>query len=229
MTEDEEMTAHGERLQALGSIQARYGWWLLLVGLFALALHVQLVDCGLFTEAAGVEACSEPVLAPLLGIEISPLVLWAASPAIIALLTLAMLGAINAAAEVLASSGRLTEWGGSPDGYVDTKPNAIDLAFFVHPAFGRSSSHAWLQRAGKGLRWVSRRRYTLVVTLLGAEAAVISRESFKVAAATEHSFLGHDVLNQLGVLFLMFVLVRLVYMLRLSMAPVEIQDDAAGL
>ena len=220
----------GDRLKALGSIQARYTWWMLLVSLFAIALHARLVECGLFSgDPDAINRCSEPIVAPLLGIELSPLVLWAASPSLIALLALTLLGSINAAIEALVKLGGFARWGDSPSGYVDQHPNSIDLAGFVHPMFGRSGSNKLARFIACILRWLSRRKYTAFVSLQLFVASYITWHIFTLRSDRGEQFLGQDAFLVLGSLLILMSLSRLLYMVVLSIWPATAdQSDGHG-
>lgn len=218
--QEEAVSDWGERLKALGGIQSRYTWWMLLVSLFAIALHARFVDCGLFaSDPAPFGSCAEPILAPLLGVELSPLVLWAATPSLIALLASTLLGSINAAAEALVKMGKLEQWGGAPSDYVDVQPNSIDLAAFVHPAFGRSG---FTKALAAILNWLSRRRYTLFVGLALIEAAYINWHSYTLRSEQTQPIPGHDIFWLLAFVFIAMAVTRMLYMVRLSMRPVPV-------
>jgi hypothetical protein len=105
------------RLQALGKMQARYLWFLVIASIFYLGL-----------SSGTLRPTNGEVKVPVLNLELGVAPILAAGPAVLSFLVLVVMGALRA-------YGRATENLGiersDPRGEAtDTEPNFLDLAFY---------------------------------------------------------------------------------------------------
>jgi len=112
------------RMQAVGSAQARYLWFLLVLGIFYWALHAEVSD-----------AASDPgntLSVPIVDLEISAPAVWASGPGVLSFVVLAVFGALRAygRAERKLQLDTDLALSGSTEPF-DLHPNAIDLAVYT--------------------------------------------------------------------------------------------------
>ena len=106
-----------ERAKAVGATQARYLWALLILILFYAALQLENVSGG-----------SAAVKVPMVGLELSRMVVLASGPGVLSLIVLAIVGSMRALRR-----GREQALKGHTDEEFDLHPNVIDLAFYAPP------------------------------------------------------------------------------------------------
>lgn len=106
-----------ERAKAVGATQGRYLWALLILMLFYAALQVENVSGG-----------SASVKVPVVGLELSRMVVLASGPAVLSLIVLAIVGSMRALRR-----GREQALKTHTGEEFDLHPNVIDLAFYAPP------------------------------------------------------------------------------------------------
>ena len=106
-----------ERVNAIGATQARYLWVLLILMLFYAALQVETVSLP-----------AAPVKVPIVGLEISSIVVLSSGPGVLSLIVMAIAGSMRALRR-----GREAGLAGHTGEEFDLHPNVIDLAFYAPP------------------------------------------------------------------------------------------------
>jgi hypothetical protein len=117
-----------ERANAVGATQARYLWALLILILFYAALQVENASGG-----------SASVRVPIVGLELSRIVVLASGPGVLSLIVLAIVGSMRALRR-----GREQALKSHTGEEFDLHPNVIDLAFYAPP--GSASPFVHLAR-----------------------------------------------------------------------------------
>ena len=171
-----------ERYASLGRAHSRYLWAILVLSGFFWAIQASLVQSctirggpidliadlsGGFPDVAA-ESCAPPAdqapfVLPVIGLPVSPTVIWLAAPGVLSLLVLTLLGALAAASDVLQKLGDIETPGEARREVIDTEPNALDLAFHFHRS-----------RPRKGvLEWLNAYKYYVIAWLVLGESALL--------------------------------------------------------
>jgi hypothetical protein len=108
------------RLDAVAKAQEKYIWAIVLAAVFFWALQSSVI--------AG-EGESELIEAPIFEIKLAASVVWAAGPAVLSFLVLALYGSLRAVAAALDKLGHPNE---VPEAF-DVAPNALDFAVYRTP------------------------------------------------------------------------------------------------